>query len=154
MNMRKNTFRIVLLAAGLASVSLSGFAQLGSIPAAVTDSFNARFPGTTNVNWKNKITIFQADFVFNNTTEQAKFNKKGEWQMSEKVIPKENLPAEVRDGLDKSKYAADWKVNTVFQRDLPGPVVQYRIEIYKSDIQKKSLLFSSAGRLLKDSSTL
>jgi hypothetical protein len=154
MNMRKNTLRITLLAAGLAFISLSASAQLGSIPAAVTDSFNARFPGSTNVTWKNKITVFQADFVFRNTTEQAKFNKKGEWQGTEKVIPKESLPAEVRDGLDKSKYATDWKVNTVFQRDLPNQVTEYRIEVYKSDIQKKSLLFSSAGRLMKDSSTL
>ncbi|MDP4149063.1 MAG: PepSY-like domain-containing protein [Bacteroidota bacterium] len=154
MNMRKNSFRIALLAAGLSTVSAGAFAQLGSIPAAVTDSFNVRFPGATNVNWKNKITVFQADFVFKNTTEQARFNKKGEWQMTEKVIPKESLPAEVRDGLDKSKYATDWKVNTIFQRDRPGQVVEYRIEVYKSDIQKKSLLFSSAGRLLKDSNTL
>ena len=152
--MRKNNLKMKLIAAGLSLFTLTASAQLGSIPSAVTDSFNARFPGATNVKWKGLFGNYQADFVWNNTTEQAKFNKRGECQSTEKVIQRENLPAEVKDGFDKSKYAAEWKINTVWQRDLPGQVVEYRVEIYKSDIQKKSLLFSSAGRLLKDSNML
>ncbi len=58
------------------------------------------------------------------------------------------------DGLSKSKYAVDWKVGTVFERSLPGNVTQYRLEIAKSDLQKRDLLFSSVGQLLKDGSTL
>jgi hypothetical protein len=37
---------------------------------------------------------------------------------------------------------------------LPGDKVQYRIEVGKSDLQKKNLLFNSEGRLLKDKITL
>jgi hypothetical protein len=36
----------------------------------------------------------------------------------------------------------------------PGNITQYGIQVSKSDLQKKNLLFSSDGQLLKDNSTL
>jgi hypothetical protein len=154
MNMNNRSFFIAVFVTGISFMSLSAGAQLRRLPSVVTDSFNLRFPGATKVTWKDKITVFQADFIFNNATEQAKYNSKGQWQGTEKVIRQEELPSEVKDGLSKSKYAVDWKVGTVFARSLPGDVTQYRLEIAKSDLQKRNLLFSSTGQLLKDGSTL
>jgi len=37
---------------------------------------------------------------------------------------------------------------------LPGGVIQYTISIAKSGLQKKNLLFSSTGQLIKDDATL
>jgi hypothetical protein len=152
--MKNKTLFVSLFAGAVFFMSLSAGAQLRKLPSDVTDSFNVRFPGANKVEWKDKITVWQADFIFNNATEQAKFNSKGQWQSTEKTIKQEDLPAIVKDGLSKSKYAVDWKVESVYERSLPGGIIQYHIEVYKSDIQRKNLLFSDAGRMLKDASTL
>lgn len=128
-------------------------AQLRRIPAAVTDSFKMKYPAATSLEWKDKLTSFQADFIMDNAKYEAKFNSKGEWLNTEKVIRQQDLPAPVADGLSKSKYA-DWKPENMYARYLPGDKTFYRIEVSKSDIQKKSLLFNSTGRLLKDNITL
>ncbi len=73
MNMNNRSFFIALFATGISFMSLSAGAQLRRLPSVVTDSFNLRFPGATKVTWKDKITVFQADFIFNNATEQAKY---------------------------------------------------------------------------------
>ena len=63
------------------------------------------------------------------------------------------LPAEVKDGLDKSKYA-DWAIRSVYTIDLPGDRVEYRILVAKNDLQRKNLVYSADGRLLRDNITL
>jgi hypothetical protein len=61
----------------------------------------------------------------------------------------------VKDGLSKSKYAsAEWEIRVVTTMYLPGGVVQYNIQVAKSDLVKKNLLFSNEGQLLKDNNTL
>jgi hypothetical protein len=61
----------------------------------------------------------------------------------------------VKDGLSKSKYAgAEWEIRDVTVKYLPGNVTQYQIQVAKNDVQKKNLLFSNDGQLLKDNNTL
>jgi hypothetical protein len=132
-------------------------AQFRSVPAAVTDSFKARYPGAKGVNWADKLLAggFQATFTLDNDSYQARFSNKGEWEWSTKKISKDALPAGVKDGLAKSKYAgSEWEVKNVAMKFLPGNVVQYLILVEKSGLNKKNLTFSSDGQLLKDSSTL
>jgi hypothetical protein len=133
--------------------AVSSDAQIRKIPAAVTDSFKVKYPAATSLEWKDKLTSFQASFTIDNAKYEAKFNSKGEWQSTEKEITPEKLPAPIADGLSKSKYA-DWKPENAHVLYLPGDKTQYRIEVSKSDIQKKNLLFSNSGRLLKDNITL
>jgi len=144
----KKLIVLVLIAAGFTSQ-----AQLGKIPAAVTDSFKAQYPGAANVEWKNGLSAATASFKLNNTKYEARYTKKGEWIQSEHAITAADLPAAVADGLKKSKYA-DWKVTAWYQVQLPANKIQYRISVEKSDLNKKNLLFSSEGQLLKDSMTL
>ncbi len=128
-------------------------AQIRKIPSEVTDSFKVKYPSATKVSWKDKLTAFQASFVMDGSNYTAKFNTKGEWSSSEKEIAEANLPASVKDGLAKSKYA-DWKIKNVYTLYLPGDKTQYHITVFKGDLQKKNLLFSAEGQLLKDSITL
>ena len=134
-------------------MSSSAHAQFRKIPAAVTDSFKMKYPSATAVEWKDKVTSFQASFILDNVKFNAKYSSKGEWQGSTKDIKETELPAVVKDGLAKSKYA-DWKVRGVSTRYLPDGKTQYGIGVSKSDLQKKNLLFSSEGQLLKDNATL
>ncbi|MBS1918512.1 MAG: PepSY-like domain-containing protein [Bacteroidetes bacterium] len=134
-------------------VSISSFAQIRKIPAEVTEALKSKYPGASNVTWKDKLTVFSALFEMNNEKYEARFNSKGEWQSTEKEISENDLPANVKDGLDKSKYA-DWELKSVYTIDLPEDKIQYRVQVAKSGIQKKNLLFSNDGRLLKDNLTL
>ncbi len=132
-------------------------AQFGSVPGIVTDSFKVKYPSAKSVSWSSKIGgTYQATFTLENEKYIAKFNKKGEWQNSTKEISKDAMPAAVKDGLAKSKYAnaTDWEVRSVTVRYLPGSITQYIILVARNDIQKRNLLFSSDGQLLKDGNTL
>jgi len=130
-------------------------AQFRSIPSVVTDSFKVKYPNAQQVSWSDKVSAFQATFKIDADAYTARFSSKGEWLGSMKKIVQSSLPAAVADGLSKSKYAdADWKVGTVTERYLPGGAIQYSIFVSKSGLQKKNLLFSSTGQLLKDDATL
>ena len=48
----------------------------------------------------------------------------------------------------------DWKVSTVQVLYLPGDVVQYAVQVEKSQFQRKNLLFNSKGRLMKENAAL
>lgn len=147
---------MALLIGGTFLISFGASAQLGSVSGPVTDSFKARYPNATNVSWKNRISNFQVNFYSENTDQEARFNRKGEWQSTEKVMKQADLPANVKDGLDKSKYY-DSKVEDVFLRLIPGnpgTKTQYHIVVSGSGLGKTNLLFSDQGRLIKDNSSL
>jgi Putative beta-lactamase-inhibitor-like, PepSY-like len=131
-------------------------AQFGSIPGVVTDSFKVKYPDAKSVSWSGKLSSFNATFTLENEKHIAKFNKKGEWQNTTKDISRDAMPAAIKDGLAKSKYAnpTEWEVRSVTVRYLPGNITQYIILVAKNDIQKRSLLFSNDGQLMKDGNTL
>jgi hypothetical protein len=130
-------------------------AQFRPIPAIVTDSLKARYPSAGNVSWSDKMSNFQASFTLDKDNYVAKFSSKGEWLGSIKKISKDSLPAAVKDGLSKSKYAgSEWEIRTVAVYYQPGNITQYAIQVAKNDFQKKNLLFSKDGQLLKDNATL
>ncbi len=143
----------LLLTAGILLTGHSVNAQLRNLPSQVTDSLKARYPAAVSVSWNDKISYFQAGFTIDSEKYQARFKSKGEWISTEKTISQDALPASVKDGLLKSKYA-DWKVKAVYILYLPGGVKQYHIPVVKSDLQKRNLLFSPEGQLLKDNITL
>jgi len=151
--MKKSLSLLLILVALFATGHVS--AQFRSIPGIVTDSFKVRYPNAKSVNWSDKISNFQATFMLDTSKYTAKYSSKGEWQGSSKRIIQDALPASVKDGLSKSMYAgAEWKVRMVIMYYMPGNVTQYVIQVGKGDFQKKNLLFSSDGQLLKDNSTL
>jgi len=155
-------FKICFMKKMLYSLLISGFlfmtgnahAQFRSIPGIVTDSFKVKYPDAKTVTWSDNLSSFQASFTLNNEKYTAKYSSKGEWLSSQKTITQENLPATVKDGFSKSKYAGDWKVYTVTVRYLPNNLTNYLLRIGKGDISRKNLLFSSDGQLLKDGTTL
>ena len=150
----KKTFFVLLSFVALFSVN-NAQAQFRSLPGAVTDSFKVKYPSAKDVSWSDKVSAFQAIFTLGTEKVTARFSKDGQWQGSTKYIPKDQIPAAVKDGLSKSKYAgSEWEIKQVKVQDLPGEATQYIILVQKSDIQKKNLTFNSDGRLMKDSNTL
>ena len=143
---------ILFLIAGTLMTGHSLRAQIRNLPSQVTDSMKARYPAATKVSWKDKLSFWQAGFTIDSAKYEAKFNGKGEWISTEMGISPDKLPTAVKDGLAKSKYA-DWKIKAVSIVYLPAGLMQYYIPVVKSDFQKRNLLFSKEGQLLKDNIT-
>jgi hypothetical protein len=134
-------------------VLLSANAQFRKIPAEVTDSFRTRFDKASQVTWSDNLTSFQASFKLGNENLRAYFDSKGEWLKTEKNYDFEALPADIQDGYKKSKYT-DWAVKEVLYVEEKDKQPRYRVQVRKSDFQKRNLYFSATGQLLDDSITL
>jgi len=135
---------VIMLFAGVVN------AQIRKIPASVTDAFKSRYPHAENVEWKDRLTYFEADFTLNGTAVSADFSNKGEWKSSESKTTYEALPEPVKDGFNKSKYA-EWSKGKVLEIQQMGKGVQYKLYVEKSEpFQKRFLWFNANGRLVKD----
>lgn len=151
----KKLFVCCLLLGGFLLMHTAVYAQLRTLPSAVTDSFKAKYPNARQVSWSDKLGYWQVSFYLDADALTAKFKTTGEWQSSLKKIAETSLPADVQDGYSKSLYAdGDWKVSTVQVLYLPGNVVDYAVQVEKSQFQKKNLLFNSKGRLIKENAAL
>lgn len=142
----KSIFLAVLFVAG----SLSAFAQLRKVPAEVTNALKAKYPDAQNVEWKDKLTYFEATFTDDGNEVSADFSNNGEWRETDKKMEFDDLPSAVKDGFQKSKYA-DWNTGSVTMIEKNDKSVQYKIYAEKSSIiQKKFLYFNKDGQLIKD----
>ena len=142
---------LIILALGIYS---SASAQIRKLPAQVTEAFIEKYPNAAQVEWKDKLTNFVAVFMQDGTQYEARFNKKGQCKDTENSIDTDEIPEEVNEGYNKSKYAEEWKIEAAYKIVLPNDKVNYRVLARKSDLQKRNILFSSNGRLLKDNMTL
>jgi len=129
-------------------------AQVRKLPAEVTEAFRQKYPMAKNVEWRDRLSGFTAVFDLDNVHYEAKFTNKGFWQSTENKIVDADIPASVKDGFNKSKYAEEWTIKTAYKIALREDKTQYRLEIEKNDIQKKHLYFDPNGRLLRDNITL
>lgn len=128
-------------------------AQFRKVNADVTNSFTQKYPMATDIEWKDKLSGFTANFTLDNIAYLASFTNKGIWESTEQRIEEDDLPEVIKDSYRKSKYA-EWTIGKIDKIQLPDSVVQYRVEAVKNDIQKRNLYFSSKGRLLRDKLTL
>lgn len=128
-------------------------AQVRKIPASVTEAFRNRYPHAINVAWKDKISCFEADFQLNSSEMSVKFSSDGIWQGTEREITFAKLSEIVKDGFFKSKYA-DWEVKNITEVQTMAEPIQYKLIVKKGSLQKKNLLFSASGKLIKDGITL
>lgn len=148
----KKTFIAMVLAFVILGLN-QATAQIRKIPAEVTNAFSEKYADAKNVEWKDKLSGFAANFELDGEKFEARFNKKGVWQNTEQELSVNDLTDAVKDGLAKSKYA-DWEIKSFFKIQLPDDKVQYRLHVVKTTVQQKMLLFNDSGKLLKDNLTL
>ena len=132
---------------------LSVNAQFRKIPAAVTDAFKAKYANASGVEWKDKLSSFEADFKSGDKDKKASFSSKGEWLKTETKHTYNSLPSDVKDGFKKSKYA-DLSVADVTQVDDKDKGVLYKLQVKKSEYNKRNLVFTKSGQLISDNGTL
>ena len=152
-NFMKRAFSLFFTLSLVVATAATSVAQVRKIPSEVTEAFKQKYPTATNVEWRDKLSNFSAVFESDNVQYEARFNSKGEWQLTENEIEESDLPEVVKDGFDKSKYA-DWEIGKIHKIELSDGSFQYRIEAVKSDVRKKNLSFNSEGRLIKDRITI
>ncbi|RYY49038.1 MAG: hypothetical protein EOO06_08405 [Chitinophagaceae bacterium] len=129
------------------------YSQVTSVPASAKDNFAKQYPAAQDVEWDNDIVNVNVHFTLDGQKMNAAYSNKGIWKNTSMDIAFEKLPAEVQDGLSKSKYA-DRNITDVKLIYLPADVVQYRIKAEKNDVEKKYLYFDASGKLLRDNITL
>jgi len=147
--MRKAVLVVIVLVFGFSS-----FAQIRKTPAAVTQAFEKQYPNASKVQYEDNLINVQVYFVSDSGKMIAKYNGDGAWKETEREFNYDNLPADVKIGFDKSKYATDWKVKETAIIYLPNNEMRYRVKVEKNDLQKKYLFFDRNGRLVKDSLTI
>jgi hypothetical protein len=133
--------------------STIAFSQVTSIPPAARDNFAKQYPNAQNVTWDNDVINVNVWFELNGEQMDAEYSNKGIWKSTLKDWTFDQLPAEVKDGFQKSKYA-DREVEETKIMYLPGDIVQYRIKAKKNGVEKKYLYFNDKGRLVRDAVTL
>jgi hypothetical protein len=134
------------------SFQQNGFAQIRKIPSNVTDAFKYKYRNAESVEWKDKLSHYVVSFMLKGDQYEASFKNDGTWSGSQKTISKDDLPEDVEEGLDKSKYA-DWDVDSYYELIYPDDHLEYRLVVRKSDLNKRDLTFTDKGRLLKDKLT-
>ena len=99
----KKSIGLILAVVFFSLASSSVFSQFRKIPAEVTDAFTQKFPAATKVEWRDKLTGYQANFEQAGKTLLANFSNKAEWESTEEDVGEAGLPDEVKDGIGKSK---------------------------------------------------
>jgi hypothetical protein len=136
--------KLLFLILAATFLTVQAFAR---IPAKITDAFQARYAGATNVEWRHNIGRYKAIFNLGEYQMQAKFDRKGKWLESEKMLKKEMLPMTIKNSLSKSKYR-QWKIKSFHEEYLPNEKSYYQITVVKGDFNKKSLMFDHQGQLI------
>ncbi|MDB5201142.1 MAG: ribosome biosis protein [Ferruginibacter sp.] len=133
--------------------TMATYGQIRKVPAAVTEAFATKYPAAKNVEWGDKVTVFEATFDVDGKKQQASFNSDGEWKFTERFIEAKDLPAAVQEGLNLSKYK-DWEIKSYVEINEADGAPMYRLYGKKNYLQKKYLYFNTDGQLVKDSITL
>jgi hypothetical protein len=138
----------LLIIIALLAISPKGFSQVTSIPEQAKENFFKQYPDAENVQWSNDVVNVNARFEQDGNHMNAEYNNNGIWKRTFKDWTFDELPGDVKDGFEKSKYAGK-QVLEVKVLYLPGFVIQYRLKVSKNNVENKFLYFNPAGRLLR-----
>src|SRR4051812_24341787 len=147
--------RLFLLVTCCVALLVSVNAQVRKIPGDVTNALKEKYPNAQKVEWKDKITFFQATFEDNGVPTTVDFSNKGDLQQTERGLSWNETPGAVKDGFKKSKYADpnEWKLGeTITKITKSDNSIKYRVYVdKKGNVQKKYLYFNPDGQLEKES---
>ncbi len=130
-------------------LTLSATAQFRNIPSEVTTAFKEKYPEATRVSWEDRISNFQAKFVMDDVTYEARFDKNGNWQETEKDMKFDDLPDAVKSAFRSSKFR-DYTIRTVAYIENNSGGTEYRLYVRDNVLQRKYLYYAEDGTFLKD----
>lgn len=128
-------------------------AQVTTIPDQAKENFFKQYPDAKNIEWQNDVVNVNVRFEQDTNRLYAEYSNKGIWKWTLKDWSYEMLPSDVKEGFSKSKYGGrEIKETKVLY--LPGYVIQYRIKVEKSEMEKKYVFFNGEGKFLRSTVAL
>lgn len=138
-------FFIVLTMA--VTISLSANCQKLTVPDAIKNAFNAKYPNAKNVKWgKENAKEYEAEFKLNNNAVSANFGPDGTWVETESVIPESDLPAAVKTAVG-SKYPGAF-ITLAEKTEQPGNKIHYEVSV-KVNGKKKAMELNADGSIVE-----
>lgn len=127
--------------------------QVTTIPDQAKTNFFRQYPDAKNIEWQNNVVNVNVRFEQDTNHLFAEYNNKGIWKWTLKEWSFDQLPGDVKEGFSKSKYSAR-EVKETKVVYLPGYVIQYRIKVEKSGLERKYVFFNGDGKLLRSTVAL
>ncbi len=140
-----NTKKSILIVIALILMSVGAYAQ--TIPAAVTQAFNSKFPSAANVKWdKENKNDYEASFDMNGITYSANFTATGDWLETETGTSFDQLPQTVQDAFRKGHKTNKVKAAAIIETS--QGVTKYEVE-YKNGKKTSEFLYDDKGNVVK-----
>ena len=98
----KPLFAILVIASCL--FNLHSSAQIRKIPSTVTEALKVQYPKADSIEWSDKITGYSATFTEGDKKLVAYYKNDASWERTEEEISFDDLPGDVKDAKEKSKY--------------------------------------------------
>ena len=128
-------------------------AQVTTVPEQAKENFFKQYPDAKNIQWQNDVVNVNVRFEQDTNKMYAEYSNKGIWKWTLKDYDYEQVPGDVKEGFSKSKYAGRQVIETKVMY-LPGYVIQYRLKVEKSNLEKKYLFFTTQGKLVRSTVAL
>ncbi|MBS1647967.1 MAG: PepSY-like domain-containing protein [Bacteroidetes bacterium] len=116
------------------------------VPAAINTNFKKQFSKAEKVQWELDEKNYEVNFHQDKKELSAKYSADAEWLETEEEISMNEVPAAVKQALEKEFGTA--KIDEAEKVSRPNHVELYEFEI-KSNKQKIEAQFSTDGKLLK-----
>ena len=138
-----------MLLVGVAFLCVTSYAQkitADKVPAEVTSAFKTKFPEAKDVKWEmEKTNEYEARFKTNGVEQSASFSADGKWMETESEIKVSDLPAEVKQSIEKQ--FPGFKMEEASKVDNAQHGTCYEAEIEKGK-ESYEVLLNSKGELL------
>ena len=131
----------------------TGYSQFTKVSQTTKNNFRKQYPDADDVEWKNEVLASSVSFKLKGRDMEAEYSSKGIWKSTSKEVSFNQLPAAIKDGFKKSKYA-DRTLLDVKMISYPANVIQYRIKTGKNEVEKKYLFFNEDGQLIRETITI
>lgn len=116
------------------------------VPAAVKNTFKAKFPAATRLEWEKKGELYEAEFHVNNVDHKALLNETGQLQVFKNDIRTANLPQAVKQAV-KTNYKG-FRIDDA-EKVTRGTVVYYQVEL-DGEPHDQKVVFTTDGKVAED----
>lgn len=138
--------RLLFAALFISATVLAQDIPASQMPAAVTNTFKAKFPNTSHLEWEKKGDLYEAEFHVNNVDHKALLNEQGQLQVFKKDIPVTNLPQAVKQTI-KTNYKT-FRIDDT-EKVTRGTAVYYQVEL-DGEPHDQKVVFTPAGKVAED----
>lgn len=115
-------------------------------PARVNKTFKEKYKDAQEKNWeKTKNDRFLVTFKLGKQRNKALFSRKGEWIETKKTINSTQLPKDIKERFDKSKFRK-WSLDYIYRIITPKNQDEYELGIKKGKEKSNKIRYNEQGK--------